>query len=30
MHLNTPDAYLGERIQDFVALHGGPGARSVP
>jgi acetyl esterase/lipase len=21
MHLNTPDTYLGERIQDFVALH---------
>ncbi len=22
MHLNTRDTYLGERIQDFVALHG--------
>jgi acetyl esterase/lipase len=21
MHLNTPDTYLGERIQDFVAVH---------
>src|ERR1700733_2856744 len=30
MHLNTPDASLGERIQDFIALHGGPGGRSVP
>jgi hypothetical protein len=24
MHLNTEDAYLGERIQDFVALTGPP------
>jgi len=30
MHLNTPDAYLGERIQDFIALHSDPGARSLP
>ena len=30
MHLNTQDTYLGERLQDFIALHGGPEARSVP
>jgi acetyl esterase/lipase len=30
MHLNTPDAYLGERLQDFIALHSGPGVRSRP
>jgi len=30
MHLNTRDAYLGERIQDFIALHGGAVERSIP
>jgi hypothetical protein len=29
MHLNTRDAYLGDCIQDFVALHSDTEARSV-
>lgn len=30
MHLNTRDAYLGECIQDFIALQGGAAAGSGP